>query len=306
MRPVEIGIALNSWRSHADPAPLSWREIRDLATRSEEVGFDTVWVPDGLLGRLSADGPVLGQWDAIALLSAIAASTSRARVGSWVLASLYRSPALAAKQAATIDEISGGRFVLGIGAGDASWATRGFGLPDDHVYERFEDALAILVPLLRAGRADHAGPYWTARDLVQLPAGPRPGAIPILIAAHGPKGYRHAARLADVWSCVAAGTGDSAEFGARARAFESACTEAGRDPGVIGRSAGLAVGPLAGDPASVQTPYGRTLTGSADQIAEALLAIRDVGFTRLELMVEPLTPRAIEALAPVVERLHAA
>lgn len=305
MAGMEIGVALNSWRSHADPAELSWREIRELALCAEATGFDTVWVPDGLLARLAAGGPVLGLWDAVALLGGLAAATSRIRVGSWVLASLYRHPGLVAKQAATIDEISGGRFVLGIGAGEAGWATRAFGIADDHAYARFEDALEVLVPLLRAGRADHRGPHWTARDLVQRPTGPRPGAIPILMAAHGPRGYRHAARHADVWSCVAYGSSDAVEFGERARELDAACAAEGRDPASIGRSAGIVVGPLADDPGEAATPYGRTLTGSAAQIADALLAIRDVGFTQVELMVEPLTPDAIAALRPVVERVHA-
>src|SRR5262249_44881540 len=138
--------------------------------------------------------------DAIVLLAAIAASTSRIKLGSWVLASLYRDPGITAKQAATIDEVSGGRFVLGIGAGGAGTASRAFGFNDDHVYERFEEALQVLVPLLKTGRADFDGTYRRARDLPQLPPGPRPGAIPLLLAAHGPRGYRHAARVADIWS----------------------------------------------------------------------------------------------------------
>jgi alkanesulfonate monooxygenase SsuD/methylene tetrahydromethanopterin reductase-like flavin-dependent oxidoreductase (luciferase family) len=298
VRPPKIGVALNPFRSTDDPRTLGWTELRDLAVQSEALGFDTVWVPDTLIGRFEPGGAIHGWWDAIALLAAIAASTSQIKLGSWVLASLYRDPGITAKQAATIDEISGGRFVLGIGAGAAGTASRAFGFGDDHVYERFEEALEILIPLLRAGRADFEGTYWRARELPQLPAGPRPGAIPILLAAHGPKGYRHAARVADIWSCYQLESGDAAELGPRVRALEAACAEVGRDPGSIGRSAGIVVAPLAREGETVMTPYGKAITGPAERIAESIRALAEVGFSQVELWPEPMTGDALEALAP--------
>lgn len=306
MPSLEIGIALNSLRSLTDSAPLDWVDLCDLAVRCERLGFDTVWFPDGLIWRLEPGGPIVGAWDAIAVLAGLAASTSRIKIGSWVLASLFREPGIVAKQAATIDAISGGRFVLGLGAGEAGIAAHAFGLPDDHVYERFEDALEVVIPLLRTGRADFEGRYWSARDLPQVPTGPRPGRIPILLAAHGPRGYRHAARQADVWSCFQLTTGDRAEFAPRIEALEAACIEVGRDPTTIGRSAGIVVAPLAGAEEEVSTPYGRATCGPAERIADAVLALRDVGYSQVELMVEPLTPAALDALAPVVTALEAA
>jgi alkanesulfonate monooxygenase SsuD/methylene tetrahydromethanopterin reductase-like flavin-dependent oxidoreductase (luciferase family) len=305
MASLEIGVALNSFRSTDDPRTLGWTELRDLAVQSEALGFDTVWTPDTLIGRIEPGGAIHGWWDAIALLAAIAASTSRIKVGSWVLASLYRDPGITAKQAATIDEISGGRFVLGIGAGSAGTASRAFGFEDDHVYERFEEALEILVPLLRAGRAEFEGTYRRARDLPQLPGGPRPGAIPILLAAHGSRGYRHAARLADIWSCYQLESGDAAELGPRIRALEAACLEVGRDPETIGRSAGIIVAPLARDDEVVTTMYGRAITGPAERIATSVRALGQAGFTQVELWPEPMTGDALDAMAPVVGMLDA-
>ena len=304
MRLLEIGVALGSWRSTADPTVLRWTEIRDLAVRAEALGFDAVWFPDGLIGRTVPGGPILGCWDVVPILGAVAASTWRVKVGSWVFSSLYRDPGIVAKQAATLDEISDGRFVLGIGAGDAGTASRAFGFPEDHVYERFEEALEILVPLLRTGRADFEGTYRRVRNMPQVPTGPRPGAIPILLAAHGPKGYRHAARLADIWSCYALERGDAAELGPRVRALEAACAAVGRDPGTIGLSDGVVVAPLGTAGEVVPTLYGTAITGPVERIVAAFRALHEVGFTQIEVMLEPQTPAALEAMAPVPAMLE--
>ena len=303
MRAFEIGVVLGSWRSTTDGSTVPWTEIRDLALRAESIGFDTVWSPDELIGRMVAGGERYGFWDGIAIPAALAAATSRIKIGTWVLSSLHRNPGIAAKAAATIDEISGGRFVLGLGAGHPGSGARAFGMHEDHVYQRFEEALEIVVPLLRAGRADFEGTYHVARDLPQLPAGPRPGRIPILLAGHGPKGYRHAARLADVWSCYAEERSDLLELGPRVVDFEAACAEVGRDPATIGRSAGVVVAPL--EPAGTSGAFGTMIGGSADQIADAFRSFRAAGFTQLEFMLHPQTAEALEAMVPVLERLDA-
>jgi alkanesulfonate monooxygenase SsuD/methylene tetrahydromethanopterin reductase-like flavin-dependent oxidoreductase (luciferase family) len=301
LRSFEIGVVLASWRSSQDPATVTWGEIREMALRAEELGFDTVWSPDELVGRLVKDGPVYGFWDGVAVPAAIAAVTSRIKVGTWVSSALHRNPGIVAKAAATIDEISGGRFVLGLGAGHAGTGAHSFGLPEDHIYERFEEALEIVVPLLRTGRAEFAGTYHLARGLEQLPAGPRPGHIPILIAGHGPKGYRHAARLADIWSCYATERSDVEELGPRVVAFNEACAEVGRDPATVGRSAGVVVAPLAA--AEYTGMFGSAITGSAWEIADAFRTFRAAGFTQLEFMLEPQSLASLEAMAPVLELL---
>lgn len=295
----EIGVVLGTWRSSQDPAAVPWSEIRNLAIRAEEAGFDTVWSPDELLGRLVKDGRRYGFWDGIAMPAALAAATTRIGIGTWVMSALHRNPGISAKAAETIDEISGGRFILGLGAGHAGSGAHAFGLPEDHIYERFEEALEIIVPLLRDGRADLAGTYHVARDLEQLPRGPRPGVIPLMLAAHGERGYRHAARLADIWSCYATSDTPQKDLIARVPAFEAACDAVGRDPASIGRSAGLMVAPLASGP--YESVFGAAVTGPAEEIADTFRAIRDGGFTRLEFMFEPQTMEALDAMARVLE-----
>lgn len=277
-----------------------WTDLRGMALRAEAMGFDTIWAPDELLWRPEGR-PQIGMWDGISMLGALAAVTSRVKVGSWVISALHRNPGITAKAVETIDEISGGRFVFGLGAGHA-WPgqAHAFGLPEDRIFDRFEEALQVIVPLLRDGHANYEGAYHQARDLDQLPQGPRPGKIPLMIGALGARGMRLAARHADIWSAYAEVRSDLTEFGPRIVALEAACTEVGRDPASIGRSAGLDVKPLELDPGN----GGGAIAGPPERIAEAILAFRDAGYDHVELWPAPFGMAAIEALAPVLELLR--
>ncbi|MGH2456908.1 MAG: LLM class flavin-dependent oxidoreductase [Candidatus Limnocylindria bacterium] len=303
MRHFEIGFVIYAGEAGGSRTLARWEEIRALALQAEAIGFDTIWAPDELLWR-SAPDKERGFWDGVAMMGALAAVTSRIKVGSWVMSALHRNPGIVAKCVETLDEISGGRFVFGLGAGHA-WPGQAtaFGLPEDNIYARYEEALQIIVPLLRGGRADFAGTWHTARDLVQRPMGPRPGAIPIMIGGHGPKSMRHAVQLADIWSCYAEGPSDLTDLGPRIAAFEEACAELGRDPASIGRSAGIEVAPLART-VDADAPEG-AITGSAQEIADRFRELRAAGFTQLELVVAPQTAAALDALAPVLQILDA-
>jgi alkanesulfonate monooxygenase SsuD/methylene tetrahydromethanopterin reductase-like flavin-dependent oxidoreductase (luciferase family) len=303
MRPIDVGVVLITGDPGAARTTARWDGIRELALRAEAIGFDTVWSPDELLWR-PKDRPPLAMWDGVSMAGAIAAVTSRIKVGTWVLAALHRNPGIIAKTVETLDEISGGRFVFGLGAGHAEpGQARAFGLPEDHIYQRFEEALEIIVPLLRGGHADFEGTYHAAHDLDQLPLGPRPGRIPIMLAGHGPKGVRHAVRLADIWSCYAEKRSDVEELGPRIATLEATCFELGRDPATIGRSAGVEVAPLATAGAS-DVPMG-AITGSAEEIADAFRSFHRAGFTQVEFMLSPQTTDALEAMGSVLELLDA-
>ena len=163
--------------------------------------------------------------------------------------------------------------MFGLGSGHAGRQAHAFGLPEDHVYGRFEEAVEIIVPLLRQGRADFEGTFHAARDLEHRPVGPRPGRIPIMIGAKGPKMLRLAALHADIWSWYVEERSDLEEFGPRLAALEAACVEVGRDPATIGRSAGIVVEPTAvtGAAEVLAVP----VRGSAEEIADGLRAFRD-------------------------------
>jgi alkanesulfonate monooxygenase SsuD/methylene tetrahydromethanopterin reductase-like flavin-dependent oxidoreductase (luciferase family) len=235
------------------------------------------------------------------MTGAVAAATSRIKVGTWILSALHHNPAIAAKAAETLDEISGGRLVLGLGAGHAGRQGHAFGLPEDHTVGRFEEALAIIVPLLREGRADFEGTFHAARDVEQRPLGPRPGRIPIMIGAKGPKMLRLAARHADIWSWFVEERSDLSEFGPRLAALEAACIEVGRDPATIGRSAGIAVEPTSFTGAA--EVLGVPIRGAALEIADGLRAFQVAGFDHLEVVLWPPTLAALDAMAPVLDLL---
>jgi alkanesulfonate monooxygenase SsuD/methylene tetrahydromethanopterin reductase-like flavin-dependent oxidoreductase (luciferase family) len=302
MRSIELGIVLPMEEAWTDGSTPRWAEIRELALRAEAMDFDTVWIPDELLWH-RANGSVHGWWESVAMLGAVAAATSRLKVGSWILSALHRNPAITAKAVETLDEISGGRFVFGLGSGHAGKQGHAFGLPEDHVIGRFEEALEIIVPLLRAGHADFEGTYHAAHDLEQRPAGPRPGRIPIMIGAGGPKMLSLAAKHADIWSWYVEERSDLAEFAPRLAALEAACLEIGRDPASIGRSAGIIVEPT--DVTGAAEVLAIPVRGSAEEIADELRAFHAGGFTQVEILLWPRTLAALDAMGLVLELLDA-
>lgn len=301
MQSLEIGLVLPMEEAWTDGTTARWTEIRELAIRAEQIGFDTVWVPDELLWR-PAGGQVRGWWECIAMTGAVAAATSRVKVGTWIMSALHRNPGLTAKAVETLDEISGGRLVFGLGSGHAGGQAHAFGLPEDHVYGRFAEAVEIIVPLLRQGRANFEGTFHAARELEHRPVGPRPGRIPIMIGAKGPKMLRLAALHADIWSWYVEERSDLEEFGPRHAAIEAACIEVGRDPATMGKSAGLIVEPtsVTGAAEVLAVP----ISGSAEEIADGLRAFRAGGFTQVEVLLWPRTLAALEAMAPVLELLE--
>lgn len=298
---VEYGIVVQAGQYGPDRKLNRWTDVRDMALRAEAVGFDTVWLADELVWFWD-DKPPLALWDGVSMMGAVAASTSRIKVGSWVLSALHRNPGILAKTVETIDEISGGRFVFGLGAGHA-WPgqAHAFGLPEEHIFDRFEEALEIIVPLLRDGKADFEGTYHAARGLIQVPQGPRPNRIPLMLGVLGPRGQRLAAKHADIWSLYAETRSDMVEFQPRLDGLLAACAEVGRDPATMGRSAGVDIKPLETEP----HPDHAWIGGSPEQIADQIRAVVDGGFTQIEFFISPPTLESVEACAPVLELLRA-
>jgi alkanesulfonate monooxygenase SsuD/methylene tetrahydromethanopterin reductase-like flavin-dependent oxidoreductase (luciferase family) len=300
MRPLEIGLVLPMGDSFVDGSTVRWKQIRDMAIQAEAIGFATVWTADELLWRPQAKPPQ-GWWECVAITGAVAAATSTIKVGTWILSALHHNPGIMAKAVETLDEISGGRFVFGLGAGHAGSQGHTFGLPEDRTVGRFEEALEIIVPLLRSGHADFEGRFHAARDLEQRPVGPRPGKIPIMIGAKGPRMLRLAARHADTWSWFVEERSDLSEFGPRLAALEAACVEVGRDPATIGRSAGIAVEPTSFT--GCADVLGVPIRGSSAEIADEFRSFQAGGFDHLEVVLWPPTLDALDAMGPVLELL---
>jgi probable F420-dependent oxidoreductase len=290
---------------HGTRSLAQWTELRQLARLAEEVGFDTLFVPDHLLMRASpywglSDGDSRGTWEAWTLLGALAEATSRIELGPYVSASSFRQPSLLAKMAVTIDEISGGRLVLGLGTGSHQPEYAAFGFAWDHLVGRFEEALQVLVPLLRNGQVDFAGRYYTARECELLPRGPRPGGPPIWIAAFGPRMLRVVARWADAFNT--SWHTEPSELERPFAALDAACQEVGRDPSTLARTIGTFVAVDGHEEAGRASREG--LRGTPDQIADGLTALAAAGATHITCMLSPADAHGIERFAPVIEVLR--
>jgi probable F420-dependent oxidoreductase len=274
---------------------------------AEDVGFDSIWVGDHLLYRYE-DGP-RGPWEAWSTLAAVAAITSRVELGPLVAATSFHNPAMLAKKAATIDEISGGRLVLGLGAGWNEPEYTAFGFPFDHRVDRFEEAFTIIRTLLRDGRIDFEGRWYQARDCEILPRGPRPSGPPLMVGSVGPRMLGITLPHVDSWNAWYAWFGnDPARLGPMLESVDEACRAAGRDPAEVERTVSVLVGMPGGggrQEADEKGRQSRALGGEPAEIAAGLVQFGDLGVSHVQLVVDPITLGSIEALAPVLELLDA-
>jgi alkanesulfonate monooxygenase SsuD/methylene tetrahydromethanopterin reductase-like flavin-dependent oxidoreductase (luciferase family) len=303
-RPFKIGLFFPQFERPWNGETIGWDEIRAMATTAEAVGFDSVWLPDHLLFRFPNVHPQ-GAWDVWSLMPALAAVTERVEIAPLVACSSFRNPALIAKMADTIDEISGGRFILGLGAGWHKPEYEAFGFAYDHRVSRFEEALTIIHSLLRTGKVDFEGRFYSARECELRPRGPRPEGPPILIGSSSPRMMNIMARYADLWNRDRMNDVDRLlEVEARG---DAACVEAGRDPATLGRVVGIQVDLLndqreAFTPRQwVMSPY--PLSGSPEELAEQIRDFTRARVDHLIVSIDPVTPAAVEAFAPVLELL---
>src|SRR5215207_1233988 len=210
-RPLKVGVLLPDTENQMDGASAGWADLAALTRTAEAIGFDSVWVTDHLIHRADKplDTPVTiggdlreleGPWECWSLLSAIAAITAKVEIGTLVICNSFRNPVLLAKMADTVEEISGGRLILGLGAGWNEPEYRMFGYPFDHRVDRFAESIQIITGLLREGRVDFDGTYSQARSAVLQPRGPRPSGPPIMFGTTGPRMLDLTARYADQWN----------------------------------------------------------------------------------------------------------
>jgi alkanesulfonate monooxygenase SsuD/methylene tetrahydromethanopterin reductase-like flavin-dependent oxidoreductase (luciferase family) len=285
-----------------------WSDLRAMAHLAEQVGFDSLWLPDHLLYRF-AGSPPTGQWECLTMLAALAAVTEQIQLGTLVVSTSFREPAILAKIIDAVDEISHGRVVLGLGAGYHKPEYDAFGFPYDHRASRFEEALTIVAGLLRTGSMDFSGRYYQVKDCVLRPRGPRVSGPPIIIGTQGERMLRVTARLADGWN---------AWLAFEARPFErlpgllsnlmAACEAVGRDPATLRRSITLMIDPLGNLPFS----FGAVRPGIAHQaiigppaaIVAALHQAHALGIDEVQVYLPTADMQAIEAFRPSLEALH--
>jgi len=301
-RPLGVGVQLPEVERE-----VRWPELRAIARTAEQAGFDSIWLGDHLLYRY-ASGETRAPWEAWTTLAGLAEATERVALGPLVAATAFHSPFMLAKQAATVDEISGGRLVLGLGAGWNDTEFAALGAPFDHRVSRFEEAFTIVRTLLASGYIDFQGEFFTAREAELLPRTGRPGGPPILVGSIGPRMLAATLAYADSWNAWYADTGNRPEGVARLRAIvDEAAAGVGRDPAEIERTVAVQVrlpggtGRIMGDqdPRMTVPP----LEGSPEDIAEGLRAYAREGIGHVQLVVDPITEASVAGLAPVLELL---
>ncbi len=305
-RPLKVGLVVPAYEHPATGAPAPrWADVLAVARLAEGVGFDSLWVGDHLLVRFPGV-PTFGGWEGWSLLAALATTTSRVALGTQVICTGFRNPALLAKMADTVDEISGGRLILGLGAGWHEPEYRAFGYPFDHRVDRFTEALTIITGLLRDGRVDFAGTYYAARDCELRPRGPRPNGPPIVVGTRGGERItRLAARHADAWNrdFMAANPGmaplSPEDLAAWRPRIDAACAAVGRAPATLARTAAV----LVDLPGAIGREGWGCLVGSPEELAEGLREYARAGFSEVVLWLEPGTAQGVEAFAPVLELL---
>ena len=313
MRPLKVGFAIpliNGTMAGQDP---KWSDVLAMAKLAEDVGFDSLWFTDHLLFRLPGreDDPV-GMWEGWTMLAAVAAVTSRVELGPFVSCASFRNPLVTAKQAVTVDEISGGRLILALGAGWHEPEYLAAGLPFDHRASRFEEAFKIISTLLREGAIDFEGTYHSARNCELIPQGPRPGRIPLMIGSKGPRVLKAALPHVDMWN--GDWTSRPTAIPPMREHVDAICAEIGRDPKALLRTCGVQVdlpekNPKINGRASVtgavepttkpDPPY----AGTHEELAELLRAYAREGISHIQLWSDPSNLAGIEAFGRVLEIL---
>jgi alkanesulfonate monooxygenase SsuD/methylene tetrahydromethanopterin reductase-like flavin-dependent oxidoreductase (luciferase family) len=273
--------------------------------RIEELGFDSIWTGDHFLYHM-ADGSAAAPWDAWSVLAAAAAMTSRVELGPLVTPVGFYTPAVLAKKAATVDEISSGRLILGLGAGWNEVEFRGYGVPFDHRISRFREAFTIIRTLLQEGEIDFEGEYFSARDC-QLAPKPRPGGPPLMIGSVGERMLEITLPYVTAWNVWHTDTHNSPEGVAPPRALvAAACEKVGRDPSTVDATVVVLVRMPGGKGRWQGEGLDRTpnpLKGPPEIIAEELRRYARAGVKHVQLVVDPITIESLEGLAPALELL---
>lgn len=287
---MKIGLKLPLFASTELKREFTYSELRDITLQVEAAGFDSIWIMDHFLFRLDEE-PTQGFWEAWTLLSALAEATHRIELGSLVLCNQFRNPAILAKMAVTLDAVSNGRFILGLGAGWHKPEFDAIGLPFDHRVSRFEEAMKVITPLLKEGRVDFEGIYYQARNCEILPRGPRLEGPQIMIGGRKPRMLSLIAQYADMWNLVVSQPNMLDEPLADLRA---ACAKVGRDLTTLAITVQVRI--AYPEIAPVPSWIAAGLSGSVDEIAVAMQQFDELGVSHMMIQIGPDSMPALPQL----------
>lgn len=298
-RPLQVGVQMPEVER-----VVRWPELLDMAQAAEAVGFDSLWVGDHLLYRQDQDAT--GPWEAWSLLAALAASTDHIQLGPLVAATSFHSPAMLAKQAATVHEISGGRLILGLGAGWNETEYRAFGFPFDHRVSRFEEAFTIIRRLLQGEDLTFDGTYYQIEDCVLRPESVH-GSPPLMIGSNGPRMLRATLPHVAMWNTWHAWyENDLPGLQPLLDEVRSICTEVGRDPADVILTAAMMIG-LEGGTGRRHGSPGRPSSLAIDEppeiLAGRLRGYASAGIAHVQLVLDPITVASVEYMGQVLDIL---
>lgn len=277
---MSASLHFSAWANSAHP----WTETRDFVLAIEKMGWDGFWYADHYMPNTPDGEPIGGDFhECFSVLSALAAVTSKVRLGSLVTPTTMNHPALIANRAATIDRISNGRFVLGMGAGWQVNEHKAFGIElfdnKDRV-DRFAEAIEIVARMLTEDRVTLAGKHFV---ITNAPCEPKPvqSPLPILVGTGGARMLRLTARFAQEWNTW--GTPEVA--GTVMSTLRQACEKEGRDIATVRKS----VQPLfffvdddaAREKLLALVPADRSVVGTSAQLVDAIGEYVELGFDEI-------------------------
>ncbi len=284
-QPMSLGINIpNSERALYTGTP-QYSDMLAMAQAAKSSGFEVLWFDDHF--SFTTEDDLRGAWDAWTLMAAIAATVPDVYLGPMVACTAYRNPGVIAKMTEMIQDISGNRFILGLGAGWHKPEYDQFGIRFEPRVSQFEEALAIIHGLVRHGEADVQGEYYQANQAVNRPRAKNAHTTPILIGSTGQRMVKSLARYADAWNT---GGGSVDDLKAKMGRVDAACAAIGRDPATVIRTVGVTISDVS--------------SGGTDEAVASLRELGDLGFHHVMVRVEPSTPETIAAFAPVVEGVY--
>ena len=299
-RPLKVGVQLPEVER-----VVRWPELRSMIVTAERIGLDSIWVGDHLLYRERESEPV-APWEAWSQLAAIAAITSRVQLGPLVAATSFHNPAILAAKAAAIHEISGGRLILGLGAGWNEDEYTAFGFRFDQRVSRFEEAFTIIRSYLQDGRADLDGRFHQVRDLPRLPSPTEPGP-PLMVGSIGPRMLEITMPHVQAWNAWFAWFGNTVEGYLPLRdRIDAACRAVGREPAEVERTLALLVafaGRVGRQAGGDDDPEPEPIPGDAAVLVPTLRAFAEAGVAHVQLVLDPITVETIAALEPTLVAL---
>jgi alkanesulfonate monooxygenase SsuD/methylene tetrahydromethanopterin reductase-like flavin-dependent oxidoreductase (luciferase family) len=305
-----IGLNLPTW-PRSDGTVATWPEMRSLARRAESLGVDQLWVADHLV-RVPPSGRTVGFRECWTVLTAAAEATERIGVGPFVACTGFRNPGLLARMAETLDDVSGGRVVLGLGAGgpagDRSWQM--FGFDEAKPVGRFAESVEVVSRLLRGETVTFTGTHVRMDGATLEPRGPRPDGLPLWVAAKGDRTMNVAARWGDAVN-VNTPLATSEDVVEAARLAAAACHRMDRDPSTLALTGW---GRISLDAAGAGVERRGWISGAPKAIAATLAAMAGAGLRHLSIYIgtdderspmPALTARSLDRFGPVMEALRA-